>query len=111
MRRLKQLVMALILLLVQLLGVAFAAQNGTRVDVDLLLVQLPSTRLATLVLIAFVAGGLAGLGSSSLALARMGLDRKSTRLNSSHVAISYAVFCLKKKNNKSPLRHERTEDK
>src|SRR5207253_3906653 len=27
-----------------------------------------------------------------------GGDRKSTRLNSSHVAISYAVFCLKKKN-------------
>src|SRR5690625_5970018 len=29
------------------------------------------------------------------------LDRKSTRLNSSHVAISYAVFCLKKKKTKS----------
>src|SRR5689334_24844913 len=28
------------------------------------------------------------------------LDRKSTRLNSSHSSISYAVFCLKKKNNK-----------
>src|SRR5690625_5890533 len=28
-------------------------------------------------------------------------DRKSTRLNSSHVAISYAVFCLKKKNKPS----------
>src|SRR5262245_63511564 len=27
-------------------------------------------------------------------------DRKSTRLNSSHLGISYAVFCLKKKNNK-----------
>src|SRR5436309_7414212 len=27
-------------------------------------------------------------------------DRKSTRLNSSHVKISYAVFCLKKKKNK-----------
>src|SRR5690349_23733001 len=27
-----------------------------------------------------------------------GRDRKSTRLNSSHVEISYAVFCLKKKN-------------
>src|SRR5690606_41645430 len=27
------------------------------------------------------------------------LDRKSTRLNSSHVKISYAVFCLKKKKN------------
>src|SRR2546426_7478742 len=26
------------------------------------------------------------------------LDRKSTRLNSSHLVISYAVFCLKKKN-------------
>src|SRR5437660_3660155 len=30
------------------------------------------------------------------------LDRKSTRLNSSHVAISYAVFCLKKKKAKKP---------
>ena len=29
-----------------------------------------------------------------------GLDRKSTRLNSSHITISYAVFCLKKKNKK-----------
>src|SRR5690606_40830144 len=29
-------------------------------------------------------------------------DRKSTRLNSSHVKISYAVFCLKKKNTISP---------
>src|SRR5207302_3821695 len=30
-------------------------------------------------------------------------DRKSTRLNSSHVKISYAVFCLKKKKNKTTL--------
>src|SRR3989442_11050884 len=30
-------------------------------------------------------------------------DRKSTRLNSSHVRISYAVFCLKKKKNSNPL--------
>src|SRR5207249_11624645 len=30
--------------------------------------------------------------------ARLPRDRKSTRLNSSHVSISYAVFCLKKKN-------------
>src|SRR6266581_7079238 len=29
-------------------------------------------------------------------------DRKSTRLNSSHPSISYAVFCLKKKKNRSP---------
>src|SRR5690606_40320433 len=32
-----------------------------------------------------------------LAIPRPALDRKSTRLNSSHVKISYAVFCLKKK--------------
>src|SRR3712207_8762526 len=31
-------------------------------------------------------------------------DRKSTRLNSSHANISYAVFCLKKKKNKSDVR-------
>src|SRR5579864_9703108 len=30
------------------------------------------------------------------------LDRKSTRLNSSHMSISYAVFCLKKKNKQQP---------
>src|SRR2546430_12682280 len=30
-----------------------------------------------------------------------GIDRKSTRLNSSHSQISYAVFCLKKKKNKN----------
>src|SRR5437870_8565752 len=33
----------------------------------------------------------------------LSLDRKSTRLNSSHVAISYAVFCLKKKNRKETM--------
>src|SRR3712207_7416299 len=32
-----------------------------------------------------------------------GLDRKSTRLNSSHANISYAVFCLKKNNNRHTL--------
>src|SRR3712207_8946790 len=39
------------------------------------------------------AGGLAGAEHADL-------DRKSTRLNSSHANISYAVFCLKKKNGK-----------
>src|SRR2546430_4870883 len=32
-------------------------------------------------------------------VAHLGADRKSTRLNSSHSQISYAVFCLKKKKN------------
>src|SRR2546426_2778807 len=34
---------------------------------------------------------------------KAGRDRKSTRLNSSHLVISYAVFCLKKKKTKSAL--------
>src|SRR6266513_5230708 len=37
-------------------------------------------------------------------------DRKSTRLNSSHVSISYAVFCLKKKKKKNTvLYHNKTK--
>src|SRR3712207_7897201 len=38
-------------------------------------------------------------------LQRLRADRKSTRLNSSHANISYAVFCLKKKKNKTPTSH------
>src|SRR5260221_6707634 len=36
---------------------------------------------------------------------RRGGDRKSTRLNSSHTVISYAVFCLKKKQRHDERRH------
>src|SRR5438034_4391646 len=44
-------------------------------------------------------------------LTRPALDRKSTRLNSSHTVISYAVFCLKKKTiNKSTIDHLVTVD-
>src|SRR5256885_9728223 len=35
------------------------------------------------------------------------IDRKSTRLNSSHLVISYAVFCLKKKKKNIPPAHVR----
>src|SRR3989454_7753730 len=37
---------------------------------------------------------------------RNAIDRKSTRLNSSHLVISYAVFCLKKKKKKIELLRE-----
>src|SRR5690606_41533880 len=40
-------------------------------------------------------------GFSDAGSALEAVDRKSTRLNSSHVKISYAVFCLKKKKNNS----------
>src|SRR5690606_40851251 len=52
---------------------------------------LPAEHLLTLV--QFDEDDLAAPSASS-----KGRDRKSTRLNSSHVKISYAVFCLKKKN-------------
>src|SRR5207249_7397077 len=42
----------------------------------------------------------AGGGPGRNWLGEVKKDRKSTRLNSSHVSISYAVFCLKKKNKK-----------
>src|SRR5256885_8429553 len=35
-----------------------------------------------------------------------GKDRKSTRLNSSHLVISYAVFCLKKKKDETLCQHD-----
>src|SRR5260370_24353450 len=41
-------------------------------------------------------------GSEKLETRFDGQDRKSTRLNSSHQIISYAVFCLKKKKRKKP---------
>src|SRR5690606_40508626 len=42
-------------------------------------------------------------GASVETLSTIARDRKSTRLNSSHVKISYAVFCLKKKKDRERL--------
>src|SRR5205807_8013868 len=42
-----------------------------------------------------------GVGGGQLAAPLPAQDRKSTRLNSSHLVISYAVFCLKKKKKKN----------
>src|SRR2546426_9251382 len=46
--------------------------------------------------------------SASAAVVLVVGDRKSTRLNSSHLVISYAVFCLKKKKNKNANRNDVT---
>src|SRR2546422_6314223 len=61
-------------------------------------------------------GAVVAQGPSAEALYEVGaLDRKSTRLNSSHGYISYAVFCLKKKNKNNNkmtwLRHRRYEER
>src|SRR2546421_6244497 len=45
--------------------------------------------------------GRQGKNAEAATLFRQAIDRKSTRLNSSHDQISYAVFCLKKKKKKN----------
>src|SRR5574343_1711054 len=42
---------------------------------------------------------------------RINVDRKSTRLNSSHITISYAVFCLKKKKKKNTKKKNKKKKK
>src|SRR5258708_18505249 len=52
-------------------------------------------------------GQIAGTARRNGGVKRVGVDRKSTRLNSSHQIISYAVFCLKKKKRgNTPSRHD-----
>src|SRR3989442_8642064 len=53
--------------------------------------------------------GSPGRASGGARGGREGGDRKSTRLNSSHVRISYAVFCLKKKKHKENDNHDDDE--
>src|SRR5438477_1455654 len=52
-----------------------------------------------------------GRAANAHGMAARPLDRKSTRLNSSHMSISYAVFCLKKKKNKTNERLTWKEEK
>src|SRR2546426_8578929 len=54
-------------------------------------------------------GGPARCGPSSGERGARCEDRKSTRLNSSHLVISYAVFCLKKKNENTPSERDRLQ--
>src|SRR5436190_12213643 len=53
--------------------------------------------------------GYEGRGDETSALRRVRSDRKSTRLNSSHTVISYAVFCLKKKKNRRKCNSQTTQ--
>src|SRR2546426_7332992 len=68
------------------------------------LVQGRRRRGRRLVLVIAALGGATAVYSAvALAYVRPA-DRKSTRLNSSHLVISYAVFCLKKKNKHTAIR-------
>ena len=50
-----------------------------------------------------------GSGLSQVGYGLIARDRKSTRLNSSHITISYAVFCLKKKKEKEKEKKKEKE--
>src|SRR5574340_16365 len=71
---------------------------GDRLRFGLKLLSLPSSRSSnTDCLAATLTGAYHSLSRDKQAIAHHYEDRKSTRLNSSHQKISYAVFCLKKK--------------
>src|SRR5690242_5388276 len=73
--------------------IMFAASGGARMQEGILsLMQLPRTTV-----------GVQMLREARKPYIVVLTDRKSTRLNSSHMSISYAVFCLKKKNKNSHL--------
>src|SRR5690554_7424457 len=67
-------------------------------------VDLSLVEVMTVFGVSQIAAGIPGT-PGGIGFAEAGLDRKSTRLNSSHVRISYAVFCLKKKNPKQHQYH------
>src|SRR3712207_8965847 len=69
----------------------FAEEGGFLLIVNSLIYTMGAT--AILIVVCTMGG---------YALSRYSLDRKSTRLNSSHANISYAVFCLKKKKTTPP---------
>src|SRR3989449_3542159 len=68
-------------------------------DLHRVLVLVPATDLPDVVVVGELGPNVRGVGV--VAGAHAILDRKSTRLNSSHGYISYAVFCLKKKSRAS----------
>src|SRR2546422_7765280 len=78
-------------------------QSGGYGLVELLAAVLVLSVAMAAVVVVFATQGRAYLRADTQA------DRKSTRLNSSHGYISYAVFCLKKKKNKSIARLGRKE--
>src|SRR5260221_7174733 len=72
----------------------FRSARGALVD---LVAPALQTRGHRAIVIAASRVGVARDSAVRLSRIEPGLDRKSTRLNSSHTVISYAVFCLKKK--------------
>src|SRR3712207_7150871 len=78
-----------------------------------LAVQLAMIRFSQNLITTFEGVSMGQLVNATRTLARgicMDVDRKSTRLNSSHANISYAVFCLKKKNEQPNVQLSHDDD-
>src|SRR5256885_3444828 len=74
-------------------------------DLDRLLLDRVHHRREHVEALALVLNQRVALSHRPQADALLQVDRKSTRLNSSHLVISYAVFCLKKKKQKQELHY------
>src|SRR5688572_9480173 len=94
-----------------------AAREGARVAV---ISENTDAQVTSMVRAYMTNGGLPAAASATVninraqplaATARVDEDRKSTRLNSSHSQISYAVFCLKKKKKKKKKKSTKTKAK
>src|SRR5690606_22515595 len=80
-----------------LIGIAFTAISILPVGLTRLTQPPPPTAASVALAKAWRISPVGLAGMLAVGGLSMSLDRKSTRLNSSHVKISYAVFCLKKK--------------
>src|SRR2546427_4244094 len=81
----------------------FRSQSGSGVDTG----KAPTDEATQMALVTVGAQAHRLLGLLQQVLVVLTQDRKSTRLNSSHSQISYAVFCLKKKKKNDYQRHQK----
>src|SRR6266436_8340694 len=96
----RQLIVAILLIVAISLQSALRAVWQPLGFIDFALVLVVYFALQREPLLALITAAAAGLALDLISGPPAAADRKSTRLNSSHGYISYAVFCLKKKNNK-----------
>src|SRR5437667_8504394 len=92
------------LCLARLMRCAMVASGTRNAFAISAVVNPPTARSVSAIAEAGVRAGWQHMNSSSR-------DRKSTRLNSSHITISYAVFCLKKKKKKKTKKKEQQQNK
>src|SRR5690606_17329711 len=87
------------LMMAFILGIGISTLEGNGLKKVMNEFQEIISKLITAIIIPLLPIHVMGIFANMTFAGQVGEDRKSTRLNSSHVKISYAVFCLKKKSN------------